>query len=253
MIHSDHESLKYLKGQGKLNKRRAKWVEFLEQFPYVIKHKKGKANVVADALSRRHSLITTLQTRLLGFDHVKQLYALDDDFASLFHDCELMAHDSFYRHDGYLFKGHRLCIPKCSLRELLVREVHEGGLMGHFGEHKTLQMLHEHFYWPHMKHDVHLVCSRCIACRKAKSKSMHHGLYTPLPIPSSPWVDLSMAFVLGLPKNKHGRDFIFVVVDRFSKMAHFIPCHKVDDACHIANLFFTEVEVAWHSQIRCIG
>jgi len=50
VIHSDHESLKYLKGQGKLNKRHAKWIEFLEQFPYVIKHKKGKSDVMADAL-----------------------------------------------------------------------------------------------------------------------------------------------------------------------------------------------------------
>jgi len=52
VIHSDHKSLKYLKGQSKLNKRHVKWVEFIEQFPYVIKHKQGKANVVADALSR---------------------------------------------------------------------------------------------------------------------------------------------------------------------------------------------------------
>lgn len=241
VIHSDHESLKYLKGQGKLSKRHAKWVEFLEQFPYVIKHKKGKANVVADALSRRYSLISTLQTRLLGFEHIRNLYAVDEDFAGIFLDCELMSHDSFFRHDGYLFNGSRLCIPKCSLRELLVREVHEGGLMGHFGEHKTYDMLHDHFYWPKMKHDIHLICSRCIVCKRAKSKAMPHGLYTPLPIPSSPWVDLSMDFVLGLPKNKFGRDSIFVVVDRFSKMAHFIPCHKVDDACHIGNLFFKEV------------
>jgi len=57
VIHSYHESLKYLKGQSKLNKRHAKWVEFIEQFPYVIKHKQGKINVVTDALSRRYTLL----------------------------------------------------------------------------------------------------------------------------------------------------------------------------------------------------
>ena len=65
VIHSDHESLKYLKGQGKLNKRHSKWVEFLEQFPYVIKHKKGKGNIVADALLRRHFLLSMLEQKWL--------------------------------------------------------------------------------------------------------------------------------------------------------------------------------------------
>jgi hypothetical protein len=102
-----------------------------------------------------------------------------------------------------------------------------------------------------MKIDVQKFCDRCIVCKRAKSKVMPHGLYTPLPIPEFPWVDISMDFVLGLPRTKHGKDSIFVVVDRFSKMAHFIPCKKVDDACHVADLFFKEV-VRLHGLPRSI-
>nr|KYP76123.1 Transposon Ty3-I Gag-Pol polyprotein [Cajanus cajan] len=92
-----------------------------------------------------------------------------------------------------------------------------------------------------MKKDVQRFCTRCIACLQAKSTTKPHGLYTPLPISNAPWVDISMDFVLGLPRAQRGKDFIFVVVDRFSKMAHFIPCYKVGDASNIAKLFFQEI------------
>ena len=251
VIHSDHESLKYIKGQGKLNKRHAKWVEFLEQFPYVIKHKKGKGNIVADALSRRHALLSMLETKLIGLECLKSMYENDETFGEIFKNCEKFSENGFFRHEGFLFKENKLCVPKCSTRNLLVCEAHEGGLMGYFGVQKTLETLQEHFYWPHMKKDVQKFCEHCIVCKKAKSKVKPHGLYTPLPIPEYPWIDLSMDFVLGLPKTSNGRDSIFVVVDRFSKMAHFIPCKKVDDASHVADLFFKEI-VRLHGLPRSI-
>jgi len=169
VIHSDHESLKYLKGQSKLNKRHAKWVEFLEQFPYVIKHKQGKINVVADALSRRY-MLNVLDVQFLSFDNIKEIYKDDIDFSLIYQECLKGGHKGFFIHDGFLFKGKRLCVPQGSLRQSLLREAHEGGLMGHFGVAKTLDTLHEHFFWPHMCKSVHSFCDKCIACRKAKYK-----------------------------------------------------------------------------------
>ncbi|KAG8490723.1 hypothetical protein CXB51_013780 [Gossypium anomalum] len=241
MIHSDHESLKHIKGQNKLNKRHAKWVEYLESFPYVIKYKKGKDNMVADALSRRYTLLSTLKSKLLGFSFLKELYANDVDFGEIYSVCEHVALEKFYRFDGFLFKEGKLCVPQSSVQDLLVQEAHSGGLMGHFGVGKTLATLNEHFYWPRMRRDVDLVCERCLACKRAKSKIQPHGLYTPLPIPETPWTDISMDFILGLPRTKTGKDSIFVVVDRFSKMSHFIACAETDDTVHISNLFFRDI------------
>ena len=92
-----------------------------------------------------------------------------------------------------------------------------------------------------MKRDVERLVRRCSTCLKAKSTLNSHGLYTSLPIPHHPWSDIAMDFVLGLPRTKTNKDSIFVVIDRFSKMAHFIPCNKIDDASHIATLFFREI------------
>jgi hypothetical protein len=81
--------------------------------------------------------------------------------------------------------------------------------MGHFGWKKTYDMLADYFYWPKMRSDVESFVQRCITCHKAKSKLNPHGLYTPLPIPSAPWKDISMNFVLGLPRTKRGEGFNF--------------------------------------------
>ena len=83
VLFSDHEALKYLHAQHKLNSRHAKWVEYLQSFSFVIKHKSGKANQVADALSRRHLLLNMMQAKVLGFDIVKSMYKDDIDFGRI--------------------------------------------------------------------------------------------------------------------------------------------------------------------------
>ncbi|XP_059289340.1 uncharacterized protein LOC132042847 [Lycium ferocissimum] len=182
VIRSDHESLKHLKSQSKLNKRHAKWVELIEAFPYVIHYKKGKDNVVADALSRRYVLLNTMTSRMMGFESLKGFYSQDPDFKAI---CEELTQgrrvDRFQLVEGFLFEDGRVCVPMSSWRELFIKEAHSGGMMGHFGVAKTLDILGEQFYWPKMRHDVEKLCGQCLKCKQAKSKTRPQGMYTPLP------------------------------------------------------------------------
>ncbi|XP_010525370.1 PREDICTED: uncharacterized protein LOC104803186 [Tarenaya hassleriana] len=154
VVHSNHETLKHLKGQTTLKRRHAKWLEFIETFPYIIKYKKGKENVVADALSHRHTLISVMEARLFGFEHVKAQYKGDRDFGTIVEECRKGDHGPYYLHDGYLFRDRRLCVPQGSLRDVILREAHGEALAGYFGVDKTLAVVQEHFFWPHLKRDV---------------------------------------------------------------------------------------------------
>ncbi|XP_021732825.1 uncharacterized protein LOC110699621 [Chenopodium quinoa] len=165
----------------------AKWVKFLQSFTFSSKYKEGKSNVVANALSRRHCMITILDAKFLGFELLKELHSDDEDFGGL----------TKKRKEGV-----------------------DGSFM--------------------IFSDVQDVIARCGAFHKAKSQ-FREGLYSPLPIPSHSWDDLSMDFVVAIPRTQRQNDSVFVVVDRFSKKAHFIPCYKTNDASHVATLFFREV------------
>jgi len=84
ILHSDHETLKYIQGQHKLNSGHAKWVEYLQMFHFTIKHKSRKLNKGADALLRRYLLLFQFDACVLGFEYLKSLYAKDSDFGELF-------------------------------------------------------------------------------------------------------------------------------------------------------------------------
>ncbi|GJY98032.1 RNA-directed DNA polymerase [Tanacetum coccineum] len=220
VLFSDHEALKFINGQHKLKPHHAKWVEFIQAFSFVIRHKVGSDNQVADALSRRHSLITTMQSRVQGFDSFRGLYCHDPDFREIWNKCDNGPFQQFSKLDGYSFKG---------------------GLAGHFGRYKTLALLCEQFYWPKIERDVNRLLERCRTCHIAKTHSSNAGLYTPLSVPVAPWEDVSLDFILGLPCTQRAKDSVMVVVDRFSKIAHFVPCSKTFDASQVARLYFAEI------------
>ncbi|XP_057250696.1 uncharacterized protein LOC130591402 [Beta vulgaris subsp. vulgaris] len=136
ILHSDHEALKYLQSKQKLQPRHAKWVEFLQAYHFVIKHKSGKMNKGADAFVK------------------KEGYIDDPDFGEVFAKYQAHAHGDYHVYDGFLFKNKRLCVAKHSVRESLIREFHEGGLAGHFGIEKTYTLASDYFFWPRLMKDV---------------------------------------------------------------------------------------------------
>ena len=92
-----------------------------------------------------------------------------------------------------------------------------------------------------MEKDIARFVKQCNMCHLAKTMGQNSGLYTPLPVPKAPWKDVSLDFVVGLPRTQRNKDSIMVVVDRFSKMAHFVHCNKTMDASHVADLYFKEI------------
>ena len=89
MLYSDHEALKFINHQHKLNRRHATWVEFLQAYNFIIKHKVGVQNVVVDALSRKHSILTTMHYKVVGFEALKELYESDLDFGEIWKACTM--------------------------------------------------------------------------------------------------------------------------------------------------------------------
>lgn len=232
--YTDHDALKHLSRQEKVSARHASWVSYLQQFTFVIKHTSGASNRVADALSRRHSLLGILHVFVPGFAAFANLYESDDFFGRILLDIQNGVSREFTLQDEFHFRGDRLCIPDCSLRLQLIAEIHNEG---HIGRDRTLHLISQSYFWPALRSDVEHFVERCTTCQTSKGHATNAGLYLPLPIPTQLWSDISMDFVIGLPPTQKGFDSIFVIVDRFSKMVHFVPCKMTTDAVQVETLF----------------
>jgi preprotein translocase subunit SecG len=166
--------LKHIRSQAKLNHRHAKWVEFIEYFPYVIKHKKGKDNVIIDALSRRYTMLSQLDYNFFGLETIKEQYLQDVEFKDVLQNCrDGRTWNKFILNDGFVFRANKLYISDGSVHLLLLQEAHGGGLMGHFGVKKTEDVLDACFFWPCMRRDVERFMARCTTCQKVSLALIH--------------------------------------------------------------------------------
>jgi hypothetical protein len=151
--------------------------------------------------------------------------------------------------DSGLLRYHsRIVVPDDpALRQEVMKLHHDDPLAGHYGVEKSLELLRRSWYWENMETDVRDYCRECDVCQRVKAKRhLPYGLLGSLPQPRRPWGEISMDFITGLPPCKNpagGPDFnaILVVVDRYSKMARYIACHKTVDSPELARIMWEHV------------
>lgn len=132
--------------------------------------------------------------------------------------------------------GH-LYVPSSECANMIL-EVHYNQVVGHFGPEKIVAVLQKYFYWPKLRQNVGNYIKSYTSCNISKPTIKKQGLYNPLPTPSGPWESISMDYISSLPSTKHGNDCVFMVDEKFSKMAILATYKKSITIEATANLFF---------------
>jgi hypothetical protein len=240
-------------------------LELIKDYDLGINYLPGKANVIADALSRR-SHLNMLATRELLPEFCKEFEKLNLGWIS---NAEVIAMevDSTLEQDirkcqledakiqeikkqikeekapgfsideqGTLWYKKRLCIPEAKeIRELILREAHDSAYSIHPGSTNMYHDLKSRYWWYGMKRAIAEYVAMCDNCQRVKAERQRPAeLLQPLKIPQWKWEEISMYFIVGLPTTQSGYDSIWVIVDRFSKVAHFIPVKTMYNGAKLA-------------------
>ncbi|GJX55941.1 putative reverse transcriptase domain-containing protein [Tanacetum coccineum] len=262
-VFMDHKSLQHILDQKELNMRQRRWLELLSDYDCDIRYHPGKANVVADALSRKErepplrvrALVMTIsldlpkqilnaqtervenQKRTLSVKTLGNVIWKNAKFPEAIREQKLEP-----RADGTLCLNGRSWLP-CygDLRTVIMHESHKSKYSIHPGSDKMYQDMKKLYWWPNMKADIATYVSKCLTCAKVKAEHQRpSGLLVQPKIPEWKWDNITMDFVTKLPKTSQGYDTIWVIVDRLTKSAIFTPIRETDPLDKLARLYLKE-------------
>ncbi|WVZ97817.1 hypothetical protein U9M48_043327 [Paspalum notatum var. saurae] len=271
-IYTDHKSLKYIFTQPELNMRQRRWLELIKDYDLEVHYHPGKANVVADALSRKAhcnfiEARPTVRVLCCEIGDIEMPTALEAELYNLVLEPTIkdqiiaaqkqdkgMSHirdeindkkKACFKLDekGVLWFKNRLVVPKdMELRKKILDEAHTSMFTLHPGSNKMYQDLKQKFWWTRMKREIAKYVSECDVCQRVKADHLKPaGMLQPLAVPAWKWEDIHMDFIVGLPRTQKGYDSIWVIIGRFTKSAHFIPVKTTYRAKQYAELYITRI------------
>ncbi|KAJ9552858.1 hypothetical protein OSB04_016903 [Centaurea solstitialis] len=256
-IYTDHKSLQYLLSQKELNMRQRRWIELLSDYDCEILYHPGKGNVVADALSRKGGKvkpgIVDSQIGIVAY-RINIVPDLKSEIKEWQEKASKEENLKSERMVGFLDTlvtntedlkcfGNRIWVPKLGdLRKKILVEAHKSKYAVHPGTNKMYHGLRQSYWWPGMKKDIAYFVERCVTCLQVKIEHQRpYGKLQQLPIPEWTWEHVTMDFVTKLPRTPKGYDTIWVIVDRLSKSAHFLPMKETYSMERLARLYIAEI------------